>query len=120
MLSSYGDYVSLIPFSTFLIILCSVVAVLAYSIGQDAPYDEKLSSYECGFDSFEDARHTFQVHFYLIGILFIIFDLEMMFVFPGVVTLAHLTFFGAGVMSFFLLVLALGFAYEWCKGALNW
>jgi NADH-quinone oxidoreductase subunit A len=98
----------------------SVIAVLSYSISEGSSGAAKLSSYECGFDSFEDARHTFQVHFYLIGILFLIFDLELMFLFPGAVTLAYLSFFGAGVMTLFLLMLSLGYAYEWFKGALQW
>jgi NADH-quinone oxidoreductase subunit A len=116
----YEEYSPLILFFFISIFLSFLIIVLSYTFSQSFPDIEKLSSYECGFDSFEDARHTFQVHFYLIGILFIIFDLELMFLFPGILVLAYLTYFGVSVLSFFLLVLTLGYAYEWFKGALNW
>ena len=81
---------------------------------------EKLSTYECGFDPYEDARNTFDVRFYLVAILFIIFDLEITFLFPWAVTLGSITGFGFWTMAVFLLLLTVGFIYEWKKGALDW
>jgi NADH-quinone oxidoreductase subunit A len=84
------------------------------------PYAEKLSAYECGFDAFDDARRRFDVRFYLVAILFIIFDLEVAFLFPWAVSLADIGIFGFLSMLGFLGVLTIGFIYEWCKGALDW
>jgi NADH-quinone oxidoreductase subunit A len=84
------------------------------------PDSEKYSSYECGFNPFEDARTKFEIHFYLVGILFIIFDLEVIFLFPWVVVFYKLSTFGAFIMLFFIIILTIGFAYEWVKKALDW
>jgi NADH-quinone oxidoreductase subunit A len=84
------------------------------------PYPEKLSSYECGFEPFDDARRQFDVRFYLVAILFIIFDLEVAFLFPWAVTLSAIGMFGFLSMLGFLGVLTVGFIYEWRKGALEW
>ncbi len=84
------------------------------------PYAEKLSSYECGFEPFDDARRKFDVKFYLVAILFIIFDLEVAFLFPWAISLADIGLFGFLSMVGFLAVLTVGFIYEWCKGALEW
>ncbi len=84
------------------------------------PYAEKLSAYECGFEPFDDARRKFDVRFYLVAILFIIFDLEVAFLFPWAVSLADIGVFGFLSMVGFLAVLTVGFIYEWCKGALDW
>ena len=84
------------------------------------PYPEKLSPYECGFEPFEDARRRFDVRFYLVSILFIIFDLEVAFLFPWAVSLRDLGAFGFLSMLGFLAVLTVGFVYEWSKGALEW
>lgn len=81
---------------------------------------EKLSSYECGFNPFGDARNRFEVRFYLVGVLFLIFDLELSFLFPFVVNAASIGWEGLSTLYFFLLLLTLGFAYEWAKGALEW
>lgn len=84
-------------------------------------YDlNKVSAYECGFEPFEDARAKFDVRFYLVSILFIIFDLEIMFLFPWSVVLSFIGFWGLLVMFFFLFILTIGFFYEWYKGALDW
>ena len=84
-------------------------------------YDvEKLSAYECGFNPFSDSRGKFDVRFYLVGILFIIFDLEIVYLFPWASSLSRIGFFGYWVMMFFLFLLILGFVYEWMKGALDW
>jgi NADH-quinone oxidoreductase subunit A len=84
------------------------------------PYAEKLSAYECGFEPFDDARRRFDVRFYLVCLLFIIFDLEVAFLFPWAVSLSHIGMFGFLTMMGFLGVLTVGFIYEWRKGALDW
>jgi len=84
------------------------------------PYAEKLSAYECGFEAFDDARHRFDVRYYLVAILFIIFDLEVAFLFPWAVSLSAIGMFGFFSMVAFLAVLTVGFVYEWRKGALEW
>ena len=98
------------------------VAMLGSSLvlARQKPYPEKLSAYECGFDPFENARHPFDVRFYLVAILFIIFDLEVAFLFPWAVSLSAIGLFGFLSMLGFLAVLTVGFVYEWCKGALDW
>jgi NADH-quinone oxidoreductase subunit A len=99
----------------------SVVMVLASLVaGRQRPDAEKLSAYECGFEAFEDARRKFDVRFYLVAILFIIFDLEVAFLFPWAVALGEIGMFGFWSMVVFLGVLTIGFAYEWRKGALEW
>ena len=96
--------------------LMLVPLVLAFS----APDPEKLSAYECGFNAFDDARMKFDVRFYLVSILFIIFDLEVAFLFPWAVSLGKIGLFGFWSMIVFLAVLTVGFVYEWRKGALEW
>jgi NADH-quinone oxidoreductase subunit A len=81
---------------------------------------QKLSSYECGFEPFEDSRVKFDVRYYLVAILFIIFDLEIAFLFPWAVSLHRIGTYGLGAMGLFLFILVIGFAYEWKKGALEW
>ena len=94
--------------------------VLSGLIGVDRPDAAKLSPYECGFEAFEDARMKFDVRYYLIAILFILFDLEIAFLFPWAVVLPEIGFEGFVAMMVFLLILVVGFAYEWKKGALEW
>ena len=97
------------------------VAFLAAAVfAPKAPDPEKLSSYECGFNAFDDARMKFDVRFYLVAILFIIFDLEMSFLFPWAIVLGDLGLYGYWSMMVFLGVLTVGFIYEWRKGALEW
>ncbi len=99
----------------------SVIAIGAsYVIAQHRPDSEKDSAYECGFEAFDDARSKFQVRFYLVAILFIIFDLEVAFLFPWAVSLGSIGMFGFWSMMVFLGVLTIGFIYEWRKGALEW
>lgn len=102
------------------IVLGAIILGFSYLLISQSPDTEKLSSYECGFDPFGDARNPFNIHFYLVGILFIIFDLEITYLFPWAVSLDSLGIWGYLSMVFFLLVLGLGFIYEWLKGALNW
>jgi len=98
-----------------------VMPLLAgFVLGPRRPYDEKLSPYECGFEPFEDAQMKFDVRFYLVAILFIIFDLEIAFLFPWAVVLDEIGMFGLLAMFLFLAILVVGFIYEWKKGALEW
>ena len=93
---------------------------LARLSGVQNPDSEKLSPYECGFEAFEDARMKFDVRYYLVAILFILFDLEIAFLFPWAVVLQEIGFFGFMSMMLFLAILVVGFIYEWMKGALEW
>jgi NADH-quinone oxidoreductase subunit A len=93
---------------------------LSRLLGVHRPDSEKLSPYECGFEAFEDARMKFDVRYYLIAILFILFDLEIAFLFPWAVVLKEIGFFGFMAMVVFLAILVVGFIYEWMKGALEW
>ena len=93
---------------------------LGFLIGSGAKDDEKLSPYECGFEAFEDTRTKFDVRYYLVAILFIIFDLEIAFLFPWAVSLDKVGHFGLLSMGLFLAILVVGFIYEWKKGALEW
>jgi len=93
---------------------------LGYLLGPSKPYADKLSPYECGFDAFEDSRMKFDVRFYLVAILFIIFDLEIAFLFPWAIVLSDIGMFGFIAMAIFLGILVIGFIYEWKKGALEW
>ncbi len=111
------------PILIFLGVAVGMGAVLILAggiLGPRRPNSEKLSPYECGFESFEDARMKFDVRFYLVAILFIIFDLEIAFLFPWAVALDSIGVTGLIAMSIFLALLVVGFIYEWKKGALEW
>ena len=97
-----------------------VPVALGWLIGPNKPDSEKLSPYECGFEAFEDARMRFDVRYYLVAILFILFDLEIAFLFPWAVVLDEIGTFGFVSMVVFLAILVVGFVYEWKKGALEW
>jgi NADH-quinone oxidoreductase subunit A len=97
-----------------------VMVALGFVLGTRKPDSEKLSPYECGFEAFEDARMKFDVRFYLVAILFIIFDLEIAFLFPWAVVLDQIGLVGLIAMTVFLGILVVGFIYEWKKGALEW
>jgi NADH-quinone oxidoreductase subunit A len=114
------EYSPLLMFITVGIILSVIILGLSYLVANQQADYEKLSAYECGFDPFQDARLNFEVRFYLVAILFIIFDLEVSFLFPWAVTLDKITFMGFWTMIVFLLILTIGFVYEWWKGALEW
>jgi NADH-quinone oxidoreductase subunit A len=112
-----------LPILVFLAIAgtISVAMVLgSLLVGVRNPDADKLSAYECGFDAFTDARHKFDVRFYLVTLLFIIFDLEIAFLFPWAITLGKVGAFGFWSMVVFLSVLTVGFVYEWKKGGLDW
>ena len=102
-------------------VILALILVIASLIVAPQPSDvEKLSAYECGFDPFDDSRNQFDVRFYLVAILFIIFDLEIAFLFPFVVYLSSQTHLSIASVFFFLTILTIGFAYEWKKDALEW
>ena len=113
-------YLPLIVFVGVAGVIGLVLLVVAFIVAYKAPNPEKLSAYECGFNAFDDARMKFDVRFYLVAILFIIFDLEVSFLFPWAVAYGRLGLFGFVSMMAFLAVLTIGFIYEWKKGALEW
>lgn len=102
------------------IALSAVVFGLSYAVSQKQSDVEKVSAYECGFDPFDDTRSNFDVRFYLVAILFLIFDLEVSFLFPWSAVLGKLPMLGYWSIMLFLAILTIGFVYEWKKGALDW
>jgi len=114
------DYFSIILFLIIALILSIGFILVNFLFSPKKPDPEKLSAYECGFEPFNDSRMEFDVRFYLVAILFIIFDLEIAFLFPWAVSLGKIGFFGFISMMIFLVILAVGFIYEWKKGALDW
>jgi NADH-quinone oxidoreductase subunit A len=114
------DYLPLVVFIAVALGLALVLLVAPFLIAYKQPDPEKLSAYECGFNAFDDARMKFDVRFYLVAILFIIFDLEVSFLFPWAVAFGDLGLYGFWSMMVFLSVLTVGFIYEWRKGALEW
>ena len=121
MLTNYFPVLLFIVVGIGLGIVLMLVGRLATgALGLDRPDSAKLSPYECGFEAFEDARMKFDVRYYLVAILFILFDLEIAFLFPWAVALQEIGFFGFMTMMVFLVILIVGFIYEWKKGALDW
>ena len=121
MLSDFlKDYLPIIIFLVLALGLSCAFVVVNFILSPKKPDPEKLSAYECGFEPFEDSRMEFDVRFYLVAILFIIFDLEIAFLFPWAITLGITGIFGFWSMMLFLGVLTIGFIYEWKKGALEW
>jgi NADH-quinone oxidoreductase subunit A len=115
-----SNYLNLFFFLLLTIILSFIIFALSFLLSSKQDNKEKLASYECGFNPFEDSRMEFDVKFYLIAILFIIFDLEVSFLFPFIMCFDQIGLFGLEIMYFFLLILTFGFIYEWKKGALDW
>ena len=114
------DYLSIIIFIFVALALSIGFVILNFLFSPKNPDPEKLSAYECGFEPFNDSRMEFDVRFYLVAILFIIFDLEIAFLFPWAISLGNIGLLGFWSMMFFLGVLTIGFIYEWKKGALEW
>ena len=114
------DYATILIFLFITIGLGVAFIVVNFLFSPSNPDPEKLSAYECGFEAFDDARMKFDVRFYLVAILFIIFDLEVAFLFPWAVSLGNIGLLGFWSMMFFLGILTVGFIYEWKKGALDW
>jgi len=113
-------YVPILVFFIFSILFGVVPAALGVILAPSSPNKEKLSQYECGFEPFEDSRMKFNIKFYFVGILFIIFDLEIAFLFPWAVCIDFIDLPGFIGMAIFLIILTIGFIYEWKKGALEW
>jgi len=115
------EYFAILIFFIISLVLSIIVYGITLIVAYQKPYSEKLSAYECGFNPFDDARGTFDVRFYLVSILFIIFDLEIVYLFPWALCLTEMTpMLAYWSMMLFLLILTVGFIYEWKKGALDW
>ena len=113
-------YIPILIFLSVALALGLLLLLLGFLFGRGTKSKAKLSPYECGFEPFEDARIPFDVRYYLVAILFIIFDLEIAFLFPWAVSLGNIGALGFWSMMIFLIVLTVGFVYEWKKGALDW
>tara|TARA_B100001121_G_scaffold127170_1_gene111413 strand:- start:68 stop:436 length:369 start_codon:yes stop_codon:yes gene_type:complete len=114
------DYLPIILFLIIALVLSAGFILVNFLLSPKNPDPEKLSAYECGFEPFNDSRMEFDVRFYLVAILFIIFDLEIAFLFPWAISLGTIGVFGFVSMMIFLFILTIGFIYEWKKGALDW
>ncbi|MDM8335244.1 NADH-quinone oxidoreductase subunit A [Wolbachia pipientis] len=115
-----SEYLTIVIFICVSIIVSLALGMLPMFLAVNKPDSEKLSTYECGFNPLSRARKNFDIKFYLVSILFIIFDLEIAFLFPWAVSLSKISYCGFWSMMIFLAVLTIGFIYEWCKGALEW
>ena len=120
MNETLAAYFPILVFLGIAVALATIMVFLPMVIGRQKPDTEKLSAYECGFEAFGDARGKFDVRFYLVAILFIIFDLEVAFLFPWALSLEQIGVAGFWSMMAFLFILTVGFIYEWKKGALEW
>jgi len=114
------NYLPILMFMLIGIAMGAITSLIGFLFGSHRPDSEKNSPYECGFEAFEDARMKFDVRYYLVAILFIIFDLEIAFLFPWAVVFKDLGLFSFVAMMIFLAILVIGFIYEWKKGALEW
>jgi NADH-quinone oxidoreductase subunit A len=114
------EYLPIMVFLVISIVVAGAAYGLSFLVGVKKPDPEKVSAYECGFDAFSDTRTRFDVRYYLVAILFIIFDLEVAFLFPWAISLGEIGMFGFWSMVSFLGILTVGFIYEWKKGALEW
>lgn len=115
-----ANYFAVLVFIGVALAIAMIALLMGKMLGPSKPDKAKLSPYECGFDAFDDARMPFDVRFYLVAILFIIFDLETAFLFPWAVVLRKIGWIGFAAMMLFLGILIVGFIYEWKKGALEW
>ena len=115
-----SDYLPLVVFMAIAAVISGALLVAPFLVAYRSPDPEKLSAYECGFNAFDDARMKFDIRFYLVSLLFIIFDLEVAFLFPWAVAFRQIGVAGFWSMIVFLGVLTVGFVYEWNKGALEW
>jgi len=116
----YTQYIMISSYILFSLIMGFLMILLALVLAMRNPDNEKLSSYECGFEPFEDARNKFDVRFYIVAILFIIFDVEVLYLFPWISVVTYIGTVGIWAMLWFLIILALGFVYELSKKALEW
>ncbi|MFK8034614.1 MAG: NADH-quinone oxidoreductase subunit A [Hyphomicrobiales bacterium] len=115
-----SQYLPIVVFIGIALVIGLALLIAPFIVAYKAPDSEKLSAYECGFNAFDDARMKFDVRFYLVAILFIIFDLEVAFLFPWAIAFGDLGLYGYVSMMIFLGILTIGFIYEWKKGALEW
>jgi len=115
-----AEYLPVLIFFLIAFAIAVIAVVASWIVAPQRPDSEKLSPYECGFEPFDDSRGRFDVRFYLVALLFIVFDLEVAFLFPWAVSLGDIGLFGFWSMIFFLVILTVGFIYEWRKGALEW
>ena len=116
----YTEYFAIFLFFGLASTISFLLFLLSYLVASQKADQEKVSAYECGFNPFDDARATFDVRFYLVAILFLIFDLEVSFLFPWSIVLKNVSKGGFWIMILFLIILTVGFVYEWYKGALEW
>lgn len=114
------SYFPILVFLGIALAVACVMMAIPWLVNPLRQTSEKISPYECGFEVFDTARRTFDVRFYLVAILFIVFDLEVAFLFPWAMVIKEISWFGFGSMMLFLTVLTIGFVYEWRKGALEW
>jgi len=114
------EYSSVLLFLLIAIVLSIVIVFFSYVLAVQNPESEKLSTYECGFEPYEDARHKFDVRFYLVAILFIVFDIETMYLLPWCISVSQLNLLGFWSMIDFIIELGIGFVYVWYLGALDW
>lgn len=122
LMSYDSEWLKIFVFFILALIICSLLLLIAYFLSLKTIKDsEKLGEYECGFEPFDNAtRHPFDVHFYIVGILFLIFDVEIALLFPWIIALNVISLYGFYIMQIFLILLTIGFFYEWHKGALVW
>ena len=114
------EYLGVLLFLFFAIFLALLIVILSYFLVVQSPETEKLSTYECGFEPYEDSRNKFNVKFYIVAILFILFDIEIIFMLPWCVSLSQLNILSFWTMIEFLVELGIGFFYVWCAGSLEW
>ena len=119
-MTNLEEYLPVLIFLILALVISIGAIAMSFTVSKDNSYPEKDSTYECGFEPFADTRGKFDVKFYLVAILFIIFDLEIIFLFPWAIALGEIGIFGFWSMMFFLFLLTVGFVYEWKKGALDW
>ena len=120
MTDFFSEYLPILMFIVVGLGIATGMTAFSFIAGDSKPDSEKLSAYECGFEPFQDSRMEFDVRFYLVAILFIIFDLEIAFLFPWAISLGNIGILGFTSMMIFLFILTVGFIYEWKKGALDW
>ena len=116
----YNEYIVIVIFLLVATILSVIIVFFSYILAVQKPETEKLSTYECGFEPYEDARHKFDIKFYIVAILFIVFDLETIFLFPWSISLSNLDIIGFWSMIDFIFELGIGFFYIWFMNVLNW
>ena len=120
MVSFYTEYFNILVFSFISLLIVFILLFLSFIVSPKKINVEKASAYECGFEPFDEAKKSFDIQFYIVGVLFLIFDLEVAFLFPWAVSLSSIGLFGFWTMIFFFFLINLGFVYEWQKGALDW